>query len=93
MRALTIGFFMLSSICYTFIGIDSCNSYVLSWLGYMPVILVRAVLCWLGQHDRGAACGQPLRSCGLMCTLSLLLRCTAQRQPPPAPHLPCRCSA
>lgn len=55
MRALTIGFFMLSSICYTFVGIDSCNSYVLSWLGYMPVILVRAVLCWLGGLVQGAA--------------------------------------
>lgn len=41
MRALTIGFFVLSAIFYTFVGLNSCNSFALSWLGYMPVILVR----------------------------------------------------
>ncbi len=24
-----------------FVGLNSCNSFALSWLGYMPVILVR----------------------------------------------------
>ncbi|KAI3433461.1 hypothetical protein D9Q98_003274 [Chlorella vulgaris] len=39
-RATAIAFFFLSLVVYTYVGFASCKSYVLSWLGYMPSMIV-----------------------------------------------------
>ena len=35
LRVLAISFFMLCVVSYTFVEIGGCNSYILSWLGYL----------------------------------------------------------
>jgi hypothetical protein len=41
LRKLTIVFFWLSLVCFTFANFNTCKSYVLTWLGYLPSVLVR----------------------------------------------------
>jgi len=33
-------FFVLCLVIYTFVGFNSCRSYMLSWLGFLPVLQV-----------------------------------------------------
>ncbi|KAL4431078.1 hypothetical protein ABPG75_006334 [Micractinium tetrahymenae] len=40
MRSLSIGFFVLCVIFYTFVKLGTCSSFVLSWFGYLPMQLV-----------------------------------------------------
>jgi hypothetical protein len=44
-RTLSLVVFYSSLICYTFVNFDTCKSYVLSWLGYLPSVLVSG-FCW-----------------------------------------------
>lgn len=46
---MAIAFFFLCMVCYTFIGFSTCRSYVLTWLGYLPSMLVRTLLPAAGR--------------------------------------------
>eukprot|EP00887_Chlorella_sp_A99_P005583 scaffold1.g5583.t1 len=44
LRILAICFFVASSVIYTFVGINTCASYLTSWLGYLPMQLVMSAV-------------------------------------------------
>ncbi|KAL4431079.1 hypothetical protein ABPG75_006335 [Micractinium tetrahymenae] len=43
MRSLSIGFFVLCVIVYSFVKLGTCSSFVLSWFGYVPMQVVMTV--------------------------------------------------
>lgn len=51
----------------TFIGLQDCSSYVLSWMGYMPMVLVRSCMVASGRRRRrgstGSACRRRQSAC------------------------------
>ncbi|EFN59469.1 hypothetical protein CHLNCDRAFT_138062 [Chlorella variabilis] len=40
LRGLSITFFVLCSITYTFVKLNTCSSYIISWLGFLPMQVV-----------------------------------------------------
>ena len=60
LRGLSIAFFVLSVVLYTLLSLGTCRSYLLSWLGFLPVQLVGL---WTGGVCGGFACAAEDR-CG-----------------------------
>jgi hypothetical protein len=43
LRGLGITFFILCVVIYTFVKLSTCSSYIISWLGYLPMQIVASV--------------------------------------------------
>lgn len=72
-RFIAVGLFLASFICLLFIKLNSCSSYMESWLGFTPVFVVETAVVVGGAYffmPENPHSEDPVLTVWLRCTLS-----------------------
>lgn len=72
-RLIAVGLFLASFVCLLFIKLNSCSSYMESWLGFTPVYVVETAVVVGGAYffmPKNPHSKDPVLTVCLCCTLS-----------------------